>query len=78
MIPDEEIQELMESHDLDEDTAEQVREAMDDTALMKTMPLSWLRKVFEYLNWPVLAISTIDPLTSIALYAILNCYTKEL
>jgi division protein CdvB (Snf7/Vps24/ESCRT-III family) len=30
MIPDEEIQELMESHDLDEDTAEQVQEAMDE------------------------------------------------
>ncbi|KKS40510.1 MAG: hypothetical protein UV02_C0040G0003 [Candidatus Kuenenbacteria bacterium GW2011_GWA2_42_15] len=27
--PDEGIQELMESHDLDEDTAEQVRDAMD-------------------------------------------------
>ena len=28
--PDEEIQELMESHDLDEDTAEQVQETMDE------------------------------------------------
>ncbi len=28
--PDEEIQELMEGHDLDEDTAEEVQETMDE------------------------------------------------
>ena len=32
LTPDEEVQELMESHDLDEDTAEQVREVMDEYA----------------------------------------------